>query len=109
MMKGSKFKLLDEGREVCVIDLALQVTQPELKGKHQGHPPWVAQQHESKNNSELSSDRGTYGKMLNRLDKIIKEVQMAIVFIGKLTIESGEHGESGLQVCLFLLLSTYET
>ena len=47
MMKGSKFKLLDEGREVCVIDPALKVTQPELKGKHQGHPPWVAQQHES--------------------------------------------------------------
>ena len=47
MMKGSKFKLLDEGREVCVIDPALQVTQPGLKGKHQGHPPWVAQQHES--------------------------------------------------------------
>ena len=35
------------GREVFVIDPALQVTQPELKGKHQGHPPWVAQQHES--------------------------------------------------------------
>ena len=34
---------------------------------------------------------------------------MAIVFIGKLTIESGEHGESALQVCLFLPLSTYET
>ena len=60
-----------------------------------------------KNNSELTSGRGTYGKMLNRLDKIIKEVQMAIVFIGKLTIESGEHGESALQVCLLLPLSTY--
>ena len=62
-----------------------------------------------KNNSELTSGRGTYGKMLTRLDKIIKEVQMAIVFIGELTIESGEHGESALQVCLFLPLSTYET
>ena len=54
--------------------------------------------------SEFTSDRGTYGKMSNRLDEISCEVQVTIVIIGDSTIHNGEQGESASQVCLFVPL-----
>ena len=74
------------------------------QGKRQGYLTGCSTTWVLKNQSEWTSGRFTYGKMLNRLNEISYEVQMTLLklyFSGEPTIDNNEQGESASKVCLF--------
>ena len=77
--KGTNSNCVDEGREVCIIDPALQVTKPEIKESIKDILQGLLNNMSLKNQSEWTSGTGTYGKMLNRLNKICYEVAMTML------------------------------
>ena len=96
---------MDDGREVCIIDPALQGTQSEIKGSIKDilhgllnnisleKPVRMRQRHTGE---DVKHARG------NQLEGADDHVK--ILFIGELTIGNGEQGESTSQVCLFVPL-----
>ena len=105
--KGTNSNCVDEGREVCIIDPALQVTKPEIKESIKDIL------HGLLNNMSLK--KPVRMNIRHRhLWKDFKQAQqnllwggydhVKIVFIRELTIDNEKQGESASQVCPFVSL-----
>ena len=98
---------MDDGREVCIIDPALQVTQPEIKGSIKDILHGLLNNISLEKPVRMNSRQRHTGKDVkhargNQLGGADDHVK--ILFIGELTIGNGEQGESASQVCLFVPL-----
>ena len=98
---------MDDGREVCIIDPALQVTQPEIKGSIKDILHGLLNNISLEKPVRMNSRQRHTGKDVkqargNQLEGADDHVK--ILFIGELTIGNGEQGESASQVFLFVPL-----